>query len=46
VSVYERAQDAGRLEALRVYVPPPQRALRGSSWWVNYFLDRDSRPAS
>jgi methylenetetrahydrofolate reductase (NADPH) len=43
-AVYERAQAAGRLDALRLYVPPPDRALRGTSSWINYFLDRDSRP--
>jgi methylenetetrahydrofolate reductase (NADPH) len=44
VAVYERARAAGRVDALRLYVPPPDRALRGTSSWINYFLDRDSRP--
>ena len=44
VGVYERAKAAGRVEALRVYVPPPDRALSGTSSWINYFLERDSRP--
>jgi methylenetetrahydrofolate reductase (NADPH) len=44
VSVYERAQANGRGEMLRVYVPPPDRALAGTSSWINYFLERDSRP--
>jgi len=44
VSVYERAQANNRLETLRVYVPPPDRALAGTSSWINYFLERDSRP--
>ena len=44
VSVYERAQANDRLETLRVYVPPPDRALTGTSSWINYFLERDSRP--
>jgi methylenetetrahydrofolate reductase (NADPH) len=44
VSVYERAKAAGRQEVLRVYVPPPDRALAGTSSWINYFLERDSRP--
>ena len=43
-SVYERAQVAGRPESLRVYIPPPDRALRGTSSWINYFLERDCRP--
>ncbi|MGH7333469.1 MAG: methylenetetrahydrofolate reductase C-terminal domain-containing protein [Candidatus Rokuibacteriota bacterium] len=44
VSVYERAQANDRLESLRVYVPPPDRARAGTSSWINYFLERDSRP--
>jgi methylenetetrahydrofolate reductase (NADPH) len=44
VAVYERAQAAGRLEDLKVYIPPPDRSLTGTSSWINYFLDRDSRP--
>ena len=24
--------------------PPPDRRLRDTSSWINYFLDRDSRP--
>jgi hypothetical protein len=45
-AVYERAKAAGRLESLRVYVPPPERRLRGTSSWINYFLERDRRPDS
>jgi methylenetetrahydrofolate reductase (NADPH) len=44
VSVYERARANGRLDALRAYVPPPDRSLRGTSSWINYFLERDRRP--
>jgi hypothetical protein len=44
VGVYERAKATDRVEALRVYIPPPDRALAGTSSWINYFLDRDSRP--
>ena len=44
VAVYERAKAADRLEGLRAYVPPPNRALRGTSSWINYFLGRDVRP--
>jgi hypothetical protein len=25
-------------------VPPPDRTLQGTSSWINYFLERDSRP--
>ena len=46
VGVYERARAADRLDALRVYVPPPNRELRGTSSWINYFLERDARPRS
>jgi methylenetetrahydrofolate reductase (NADPH) len=44
VSVYERAQANDRLQTLWVYVPPPDRTLAGTSSWINYFLERDSRP--
>jgi methylenetetrahydrofolate reductase (NADPH) len=44
VGVYDRAKAAGRLDGLRGYIPPPDRALAGTSSWINYFLDRDSRP--
>ena len=44
VSVFERAKAAGRIESLKVYIPPPDRSLRGTSSWINYFLERDSRP--
>lgn len=43
-AVYQRARAAGRLAALAAYVPPPDRALQGTSSWLNYFLDRDRRP--
>ena len=43
-AVFERAKSAGRLEDLKVYIPPPTRALKGTSSWVNFFLGRDSRP--
>jgi methylenetetrahydrofolate reductase (NADPH) len=44
VSVYDRASASGRLDDLRTYVPPPDRRLRDTSSWINYFLGRDSRP--
>jgi methylenetetrahydrofolate reductase (NADPH) len=43
-AVYERAKAASRLEDLRVYIPPPNRALKGTSSWINFFLHRDVRP--
>jgi len=44
VTVYDRAKSSGGLDALKTYVPAPDRQLRGTSSWINYFLDRDSRP--
>ena len=45
-SVFERAKSAGSLEDLKVYIPPPTRALKGTSSWANFFLGRDSRPGN
>ena len=45
VAVYDRAKtSAGGLGGLKTYVPPPDRRLRDTSSWINYFLDRDRRP--
>jgi hypothetical protein len=44
VKVYDRAKSANELELLKVYIPPPDRSLKGTSAWINYFLDKDSRP--
>jgi hypothetical protein len=44
VSVYERAAARRRVDDLRVYIPPPDRSLQGTSSWINYLLERDSRP--
>jgi methylenetetrahydrofolate reductase (NADPH) len=44
VEVYERAKAMQRVEELRVYIPPRNPALKGTSSWVNYFLERDNRP--
>ncbi len=44
VGVFERAKAAGRVDELRTYIPAPDRALQGTSSWINYFLERDSRP--
>jgi methylenetetrahydrofolate reductase (NADPH) len=46
VSVYERAKAANGVDRLCAYVPPPDRSLQGTSSWINYFLDRDVRPAT
>jgi methylenetetrahydrofolate reductase (NADPH) len=45
IEVYESARRAGRLDALRTYVPPPDRSLSGTSSWLNYLRGRDVRPA-
>jgi methylenetetrahydrofolate reductase (NADH) len=44
VAVYERAKAAGRVGDLKLYIPPPDRSLQETSSWINYFLERDSRP--
>jgi methylenetetrahydrofolate reductase (NADH) len=46
VEVYERAKAGKRIEELRSYIPPRNPALRGTSSWINYFLNRDNRPES
>jgi methylenetetrahydrofolate reductase (NADPH) len=46
VSVYERAKSENRTDGLLVYIPAPDRSLRGTSSWINYFLERDQRPRS
>src|SRR5262245_47244534 len=44
VKVYDRAKTTNQLQLLKVYIPPPDRSLKGTSSWINYFLDKDSRP--
>lgn len=44
VEVYDRAKAAGQLDELRVYVPPRDPGLQGTSSWINFFLKRDNRP--
>ncbi len=39
-----RAQAANRVDDLKVYIPPRNRALQGTSSFINLFLNRDSRP--
>jgi methylenetetrahydrofolate reductase (NADPH) len=45
-SVYERAKAANEVDQLSVYIPPPDRSLKGTSSWINYFLNRDVRPGN
>ena len=44
VKVYERAKAADEVPLLKIYIPPPDRSLKGTSAWINYFLNKDSRP--
>ncbi len=44
VSVYQRAKAAERVADLTLYIPPADRSLQGTSSWINFFLERDSRP--
>jgi methylenetetrahydrofolate reductase (NADPH) len=44
VEAYDRAKAAQRLDDLRVYIPPRNPLLQGTSSWINYFLNRDNRP--
>jgi len=46
VKVYERAQAANRVDDLKLYIPPRNRALQGTSSYINYYLNRDSRPGN
>ena len=44
VSVYQRAEAADRVADLKTFIPAPDRTLKGTASWINYFLGRDSRP--
>jgi methylenetetrahydrofolate reductase (NADPH) len=44
VGVYDRAKAANRVDDLKTFIPARNRALQGTSSYINYFLDRDSRP--
>lgn len=44
VRVMERAEATNRISDLTTYIPPPDRALTGTSSWLNFYLQRDSRP--
>ncbi len=44
VAVYDRAKAAERVADLKTYIPPRNRALEGTSSYINYLLDKDSRP--
>jgi methylenetetrahydrofolate reductase (NADPH) len=44
VGVYDRARAANRVEELKTFIPARNRALEGTSSYINYLLDKDSRP--
>ncbi|HTW66999.1 MAG TPA: methylenetetrahydrofolate reductase C-terminal domain-containing protein [Bryobacteraceae bacterium] len=44
VAVYDRAEAAHRVDDLKEYIPPRNRALEGTSSYINYLLNKDSRP--
>ena len=44
VEVYDRAKAEGNIGHLKTFVPAPNRALKKTSSWINFFLDRDVRP--
>lgn len=44
VTVMDRAQAAGDVASLQTFIPPPDRALAGTASWLNFYLERDSRP--
>jgi methylenetetrahydrofolate reductase (NADPH) len=44
VEVYARAKSEKRIDDLEIYIPPRNKSLTGTSSWINYFLERDSRP--
>ena len=44
VSVTKRDEAADRVGDLKVFIPAPDRTLQGTASWINYFLNRDSRP--
>ena len=44
VKVYDRAKSANRIDELKTFIPQRDRSLQGTSSYINYFLDRDSRP--
>ena len=46
VDVFERAKAANRIDELSVYIPPRNRALEGTSSYINYLLKLDSRPGN
>jgi len=46
VNVYEHARATKRVDDLKVFIPPRNRDLQGTSSFINLFLNRDSRPGN
>ncbi len=44
VKVYETAQGANRIQDLKAFIPARNLSLKGTSSFINLFLERDSRP--
>jgi methylenetetrahydrofolate reductase (NADPH) len=44
VKVYDTAKAADRIEGLKLYIPPRDLSLKGTSSFINLFLDRGGRP--
>ena len=44
VKVMERAEASNQIEELKTFIPPPDRSLIGTASWLNFYLERDSRP--
>ena len=46
VEVMERAEATDNLAGLKTFIPAPDRTLKGTSSWINFYLGRDSRPGN
>jgi methylenetetrahydrofolate reductase (NADPH) len=46
VEVYDRAKAEARVDGLKTFIPARDRSLQNTSSWINFFLNRDSRPGN
>ncbi len=46
VGVMAQAEATNNLAGLKTFIPAPDRSLKGTSSYVNFYLGRDSRPRS
>src|SRR5262245_47557097 len=44
VQVMASAEASNTINQLKLFIPPPDRALTGTASWLNFYLGRDSRP--